>query len=244
MDNLFTGATNANWGTSTNWSLGVVPTASDGYVTRFDATSPNCSVNSSNRICNHIDFTGYTNTITRSQILTVSGNITLSPTMNWAGTNVFGMNASGTITTNGKSIPNTFQFTNTAVMNVTFADLLTASTINCTNPGVLNFIGSYGFSCSTLNCTVASKSINFTAGVTYDVTSALTLTGSGMSLNSTSTGALLNLHIGATQTVSNCSASWINSSGGQTILPTGTYTLNNTVNWGLPNSTGNMLLMF
>lgn len=240
--NIFIGTLGANWGTAANWSLGVVPTASDGHIATFNAASPNCNINTSNRFCNNINFTGYTNTITRAQALTVSGNITLSPTMNWAGTNTFVMNASGTITTNGKSIPNTFQFTNTAIMNITFADLLVASTINCTNPGVLNFIGGFGFNCSTFNCTVASKSINFTSGVTYNISSSLVATGSGMSLNSTSTGALFNLQVGATQNVSNCSATWIDSSGGQTILPTGTYTLNNTVNWGLSN--GNMFLMF
>ena len=81
--NIFTGTTNSNWGTATNWSLGSVPTASDGHVATFDASSPDCTVNASSRVCNAIDFTGYTNTISgdAARTLTVSGNITLGAGM-------------------------------------------------------------------------------------------------------------------------------------------------------------------
>lgn len=242
--NIFTGATNSNWGTNTNWSLSTVPTASDGHVATFNASSPNCSINSSGRVCNAIDFTGYTNTITKSQTLAIFGDMTLSATMTFAGTNTISIVANSNVTTNGKALTNTFQFGNNGGMTVNFLDLFNASTINYVNSGSITFAGSFGFSCSTLSCTVASKVINYAASITYTVTTATTLTGTGMSFNSTSPGALFNLSIGATQSVINCSATWINSSGGQTILPTGTYTLNNTSNWGLPNSTGNMFLMW
>jgi len=112
--NIFTGATNQNYGTSTNWSLGVVPTATDGHIVTFDATSPNCTVNASNRFANNIDFTGYTNTITFTNALTVSGNITLAPTMSIAGANVLAINNNGTITTNGVTWPNGFTFSGTS----------------------------------------------------------------------------------------------------------------------------------
>lgn len=108
--NLFTGATNNNWGTAGNWSLGTVPTATDGHVTTFDATSPNCTVNASNRVCNAIDFTGYINTITMTFTITVSGNITYSSTMNVSGTGLMAVNGTCTLTSNGYSWPNNFNF--------------------------------------------------------------------------------------------------------------------------------------
>ncbi len=119
--NKFTGATNSNWGTSTNWSQGTVPTANDGHVTTFDGTSPACTVNTSVRVCNNLDFTGYTNTITMTFGITVSGNITLSSTMIIEGSGGIGINAASTLTSNGKTFPNAVTFSGTTV-TYTFAD--------------------------------------------------------------------------------------------------------------------------
>ncbi len=102
--NIFTGATNSNWGTSTNWSLGTVPTASDGHVATFNGASPACTVNASNRVCNAIDFTGYTNTITFTFNITVSGNVTLSATMTFSGAGTLLVSAASTLTSNGKTV--------------------------------------------------------------------------------------------------------------------------------------------
>ena len=101
--NIFTGTTNSNWGTATNWSLGSVPTASDGHVATFDASSPDCTINASSRVCNAIDFTGYTNTISgdAARTLTVSGNITLGAGMGDGGNIMIQSNANLTLTTNG-----------------------------------------------------------------------------------------------------------------------------------------------
>ena len=115
-NNIWTGAT-TDWGLSTNWSLGTVPTATDGHTVIFDATSPNCSLGSSNKVCNGIDFTGYTNTLSFSvRTLSVSGNAVLANTCTWTGTGVFTMAASGSITSNGFQIPATLTcgFTGTA----------------------------------------------------------------------------------------------------------------------------------
>lgn len=122
--NLFTGATNSNWATATNWSLGTVPTSTDTHVTTLDATSPNCTVNGSNRVCNALDFTGYTNTITMSFAIYSYGNITLSNTMNVLGSGALAIVASGTFTTNGFQWPNSFAVGGNT-QSYTFADAVT-----------------------------------------------------------------------------------------------------------------------
>ena len=108
--NIFTGATDSNWGTATNWSLGTVPTATDGHVATFDATSPDCTINSTTRICNAIDFTGYVNTLNPLFNLQVNGDCTLSATMTilTTGASLQFVNASCSITSNGKVWPNNF----------------------------------------------------------------------------------------------------------------------------------------
>lgn len=125
-DNIWTGATSVNWGTATNWSLGVVPTANDGNVARFNATSPNCTVNSSIRACNAIDFTGYTATITMSQGIVVSGNITLGAAMLMSGSGVLSPGVASTITSNGVTWSAGWTFGGSGLTH-TLADILRLS---------------------------------------------------------------------------------------------------------------------
>jgi len=94
----------ANWGTATNWSLGAVPTASDGNVATFDATSPNVTVSGSNKVANALDFTGYTNTITFITYgISVYGDITLGVNMNIVTPTFLYSAATGNLTSNGKA---------------------------------------------------------------------------------------------------------------------------------------------
>jgi hypothetical protein len=111
------GGVDQNWGTSGNWAAtsggaggAGVPTNSDDVF--FDANSPGCTVNTSARVCKSIDFTGYTNTLTMSNIITVSGDIVLQAAQSSriAGSAALKMNASGTITSNGGTWPNPFTF--------------------------------------------------------------------------------------------------------------------------------------
>ncbi len=118
--NIFTGLTNSNWGTAGNWSLVLVPTASDGNIATFNATSPACIVNIA-AVCNAIDFTGYTNSITMTNAITVSGNTTLVAAMGITGTGGLTINATATLTSNGKTWPNALTV-NTAAQTFTFAD--------------------------------------------------------------------------------------------------------------------------
>jgi hypothetical protein len=102
LENIFTGAT-ANWGTATNWSRGTVPTATDGYLTRFNASSPNCTVNIAYMAVNAISFSGWTGTLTLSNPLSTYGNITLASGMGISGSSTLNINASGLLTSNGKT---------------------------------------------------------------------------------------------------------------------------------------------
>lgn len=84
--NIFqNGGVDNNWGTVGNWSLGAIPTSTDGNIATFDATSPNCTVNTNVRPCNHIDFSAYTNTITMTFGIEINGDCTLGASMGIAG---------------------------------------------------------------------------------------------------------------------------------------------------------------
>lgn len=136
--NIFTGATDSNWGTATNWSLGVVPTATDGHVATFNATSPNCTVNALPRVCNSIDFTYYTNTINMASNITVSGNVKLGIGMNIIGAGSLTVNTSATLTSNGKAWPNNFLTDSNAICTYTLTDnwtILGNTSINSVNLG-------------------------------------------------------------------------------------------------------------
>ena len=121
-----------NWGTATNWSLtdgggatGAVPTAADDAL--FTVNSGNCTVNASNRVCKTLNFTGYTNTITMTFAITVSGNVTLSNTMTVAGTGRLQFDTNSTITSNGKEWGNIRIFLNGIVL--TLADDFTVNNV-------------------------------------------------------------------------------------------------------------------
>jgi hypothetical protein len=181
--NLFTGATDNNWGTATNWSLGTVPTAADGHDTTFDVTSPNCTVNTSARVCNRLTFVGYTNTITMTNAITVSGNITLGAGMNIAGASGLTVNAAATLTSNGKTWPNAFTTSGTS-LTWTFAD-------NWTFGGLLSASGS---TLATYNGSAILCTNGFQHNIPVGGTTTATITGG--TLGGSSTGAIrLNLTI-------------------------------------------------
>lgn len=99
--------------------------------------------------------------------------------------------------------------------------------------GTSTFNGTAGFTCNTFSCTTLGVTINFLVGKTYTVTNSLIVTGTyanKISFVSTSTRAFFNLQVGATQSVQNCNATSIDSSGGQTIRDNG-GNLISTINW-------------
>jgi hypothetical protein len=119
-----------NWGDTANWSDTSggtggfsVPTNVDDVF--FDANSGNCTVNASARTAKTLDFTGYTNTITMTFGITVSGNVTLAAGMTIAGASGLTINATGNLTSNGKTWPNNLTLNTTTGLTHTFTDTWT-----------------------------------------------------------------------------------------------------------------------
>ena len=124
---IFTGAVDSNWGTAGNWNTGAIPTAATDAI--FNNLSPNCTVNITTAVCRNLNFnsgTGYTNTITMTNNITVGGlagtpnhSVTLSAGMgiNPAGTGWIITRANGTttLTSNGRTWPNAL-FINAALV--------------------------------------------------------------------------------------------------------------------------------
>lgn len=99
---------------------GVAPSSTD--TIDFTATSGQLTVNANFTIAG-IDFTNYVNTLTMSAILSVKGNVTLVAGMTIAGASRLSINATSTITSNGKTWPNAVDFNMTAAsQTVTVAD--------------------------------------------------------------------------------------------------------------------------
>jgi len=103
------GGVDNNWGTTGNWSLTsggaggeAVPTASDDVT--LDTNSPNCTLDTTSRVALTLTATNYTGTMTFDQDLTVSGSITLGSGMTLAGSGQLIAGATGTLTSNGKSV--------------------------------------------------------------------------------------------------------------------------------------------
>jgi len=202
--NIFqSGGVNNNWNTTGNWSLGAVPTASDGNIATFNASSPNCTVNIA-AVCNNIDFTGYTNTITMTNGITVSGNITLGSSMLISGAGGLTSNGSGTWISNNKTWPNSMTVSATATITISSFMFTIGGTL--TLSAATTFAGAYGF--NTTTGTSASHII----------------------LTSSSAGTYAILTLTGTQDNGFLDGTWIDSSNGQTIW---TYNgiLSNILNW-------------
>lgn len=156
--NTFLGTTDNNWGTASNWSLLAIPTSNDGHVATFSALSPNCTVASSNRQCNNIDFTGYVNTITMTTSIIVSGNITLSATMLISGSASLIISASGTITSNGKVWPNNFSCSTGSSTATLVGDFSIAGSLVVASPLILNRTTTETLTVNGINCSGDSLS--------------------------------------------------------------------------------------
>lgn len=222
--NLFTGATNNNWGTATNWSLGTVPTSVDGHITTFDATSPNCTVNTSSRSCNGIDFTGYSNTITMTFAITIaSGNITLSPTMGISGLGRLIHQGSGNLTSNGRTWPNALQLTGSTALRY-FIDTWTI--------GDTLLFNDNSNSQSILNADLYTNHLNI---VNSNAVSTC-IQGNKIYVNGNFTESTSVSKIISTEIILQGTGTWSNSSTGDLICPLtfaagAVYTISGTVRW-------------
>lgn len=106
---FFRNTGDTNWGLASNWSLtsgggatGAVPTNTDDAT--LDANSGNVVTNTSARVCKTLTATNFTGTLTLTNTLSVSGNITLGSGMTLAGSASLVAFATGTLTSNGKTV--------------------------------------------------------------------------------------------------------------------------------------------
>ena len=138
--NVFLGTVDSNWGNSLNWSLLAVPTASDGNVATFNATSPNCTVNTIPRVCNAIDFTGYLNVITMTNSITASGNVTFDTSMSSrvSGSGELIISANCTFTGNGGTWNNNITFAGVGATCTLTSDLNVVGTIIIAQTTIIN----------------------------------------------------------------------------------------------------------
>lgn len=70
--NYFTGSTTANWGSTSSWSLGRIPTSTDLDIAYFGPISPTCSVNV-NANCYNFDCSTYNRELTLNLNLNIYG---------------------------------------------------------------------------------------------------------------------------------------------------------------------------
>ena len=146
-----------NWSNTANWSLTeggaggqTVPTNAEDVF--FDAGSPDCAVNSGDRYAKTLTTSAYTNTITFSYKISVSGNITIGSGTQWAGTAALVMLAAGTLTTNGNTIGVPLTIGNFTSGNLTLVEDLNVSGllsfINATSTGIAGDFHIYAGSCT------------------------------------------------------------------------------------------------
>lgn len=182
------GTIDSNWGTADNWAEGAVPTSADDVV--FDASSPACTVNSTNRVCLSITFSAYTNTITMSNNITVGAAtgtifITLGASMGIAGSGQLGFSGQGnaTLTTNGRTWPNQFNFLNANASNATITYTLND---NCTFGGLLSISGGATTGRTITFTSSAARTITCNAGITSATNANFRASGFTMTFKITS----------------------------------------------------------
>ena len=188
------GGVDYNWSTTGNWSTtsggaggSAVPLATDAVF--FDASSPNCTVNTSARVALSLTFTGYTNTITMSQQITVSGSITLVAAMTIAGAGALIAGATGTLTSNGKTWPNAMTIQGTM------------QTFSIVDAWVVSGLLTLGTSTQSITINSANAAHTITAqsgitiggtGPTISGTTKIIVAGTGTITGSSSAGSLKN----------------------------------------------------
>jgi hypothetical protein len=216
---IWRGTTNSNWGTASNWAVdgsgnSGVPTAATDAI--FDDLSPNCTVNITTAVCRNLNFnsgTGYTNTITMTNQISVGSgtvanhSVTLAAGMGIAGTGAINTRANGTtsLRSNGRVWPNAFGINNSGAFgtsNVALLDNWTISGNLFIGPGgasVVIFSGAFTINAGA-NVTLQITGTNGRIAATAGSISTIRMTGTGTysSTGITNGGGLgLNLTIDA-----------------------------------------------
>ncbi len=162
-------STGGNWSSTGTWVEAAVPTSSDAVV--CPAGAGQLTIDTSGCVCNSIDFTGYTNTLTCNgvNILQISGGATtFVNTMSFSGNGIiqtYANSGTQTFTTGGVSIPQSIKtlWSNGTVNFV--------GDITCTG---LNIAAAQVYNGGTIYC---SGNLTYTGNVTG--TASLVLNGTG-----------------------------------------------------------------
>jgi len=195
------GTGTTNWNANTSWSTvsstsstntGTFPSSTTADPVIFDVNSSNVTLNVAGT-CTSINFSGYTNTITMTNGLSVNGNVTLSSGMTISSTGGLTITANSTYTSNGKIWPNTL--TVNGGVTLTLGDNITVQ--NLTFPG------------TNSNITINSNSIDILGNLSVTMfntiqvlgTTNLSLKGTGTWLGGAGAFLGLNLDINTTGTI-------------------------------------------
>lgn len=187
------GGVDNNWGTSGNWSASsggaggeTVPTAADDVF--LDGNSPDCTLDTSDRAALTLTCTGYTNTLTFSQNLTVHGNITLAAGMAFAGASRLIMQAGTSLTSAGVEVTVPFEIGGTT-RTITLADTWDVTTLRLNQDNATTItVNNNGFMVSgdlTLINTAGTSLYLGSAVITIDGTGAWTTGGAFLAMSLT-----------------------------------------------------------
>lgn len=202
---------------ASNWSLtdgggatGLVPTSLDDAY--FTSNSGNC-IPSTGFVCKILIFSGvgagnYSNIFTITNAITVSGNVTLSSTMTITGTQYITINATATLTSNGKTWTGGFGLTNP--ITVTLAD---------------NWVITGNINITTGAIVINGNQITLNGGMTCGGSPAPTLSGTTTLVfgNGTFSGAGGN-GVSNNITINSAGSVSVGTSGSPFILNGGTFT--------------------
>lgn len=266
----------ANWNLATSWSTvsstsatntGTFPSSTTLDPVIFDANSSACTVNVA-ATCTSITFTGYANTITMTNGITVFGNVTLANTATYLGPSGITLRTTSTFTFAGATynLPLTISTViNTGAQTFTFADSGQVSNFSISNGGnttiTLSGVGhtlsisgnaSFGIGAST---TLASSTLS----VLLNGTGAVTVTGycaMNLTINATGTITLIGFLIVFAQTgvdktliYQNGTINWngnslgVHSTSGRVVSVNFPYPIFDFRIEGLFNNTGNITLL-
>ena len=137
---------NGNWTSTTNWSAtsggasgASAPVAADDVTFDSNSGSQGITLDTSGRSCKSLTVTsGYTGTMTMTNVLNVAGSVTLGANMTIAGSGSMTISATSTMTSNGKTWPNSLFLTTNVTYTVAdnwtvLGSLTVGSTSNTTN---------------------------------------------------------------------------------------------------------------
>lgn len=228
---FFVNGGSGNWSDALNWSLTsngaggqAAPTSSDDVF--FDASSPSCTLDTSARVCQSLNCTGYTNTLTFNQQLTVGrantasgiGWITLGAAMLFAGSSpliiaVTALNTLIQLKSNGKICPQPLQWLSASANTITLQD-------EWINTGLVT-IGAGGTSALILN---GAFNLKCRGGLTQNHSTGILSGAATIYFDSNQTATWQNLSTGAIN-----NPITINRSGGTLTLGSSLTIFSNTI---------------